>query len=138
MVVLRCTRQLLMRLKYPDEDTSAQSTTRLGAWYGALIRFGRRHVLLFISERSRLPVMLPARDADWLALAFPMAVSGTLMGLGVPTAAVEQERSSMLPIAIGPTRNRSRGLHHSRSFNGAEHQLLYFVGKLTVVGGRTS
>ena len=107
MVVLRCTRQLLMRLKYPDEDTSAQSTTRLGAWYGALIRFGRRHVLLFISERSRLPVLLPARDADRLALAFPMVVSGTLIGLGVPTAAVEEERSSMSPIAIGPTRSRS-------------------------------
>jgi len=95
MVVLRCTRQLLMRLKYPDEDTSAQSTTRLGAWYGNLIPFGRRHVLLFISERSRLPVLLPVRDADRLPLAFPMAVSATLMSLGVPTAAVEQERSSM-------------------------------------------
>jgi Domain of unknown function (DUF6933) len=92
MGVLRCTRQLLMRLKYPDEDTSAESTTRLGDWYGTLIRFGRRHVLLFISEQSRLPVLLPARDADRLALAFPRAVSGTLMGLGVPTAAVEQER----------------------------------------------
>lgn len=107
MVVLRCTRQLLMRLKYPDEDTSAQSTTRLGGWYGTLIRFGRRHVLLFISERSRLPVLLPARDADRLALAFPRAVSETLMGLGVPAAAVERECSSMSPISIGPTRSRS-------------------------------
>ena len=106
MVVLRCTRQLLMRLKYPDEDTSAESTTRLGDWYGTLIRFGRRHVLLFISERSRLPILLPARDADRLALAFPKAVSETLIGFGVPTAAAEQERSSMSPITIGPTRSR--------------------------------
>jgi hypothetical protein len=107
MVVLRCTRQLLTRLKYSREDTSAQSTTRLGGWYGTLIRFGRRHVLLFISERSRLPVLLPVRDADRLALAFPIAVFGTLMRLGVPTPALEQERSSMSPIAIGPTRSRS-------------------------------
>ena len=107
MVVLRCTRQLLIRLKYPHEGTSEQSTTRLGDWYGTLIRFGRRHVLLFISERSRLPVLIPARDADRLALAFPKAVSETLIGFGVPTAAVERERSSMSPIAIGPTRNRS-------------------------------
>lgn len=107
MVVLRCTRQLLMRLKYPDEDTSAESTTRLGDWYGTLIRSGRWHVLLFISERSRLPVLLPARDADRLALAFPKAVSETLIGFGVPTAAVEQERSSMSPITIGPTCSRS-------------------------------
>jgi len=81
MVVLRCTRQLLMRLKYPDEDTSAESTTRLGDWYGTLIRFGRRHVLLFISEWSRLPVLLPARDADRLTLAFPKAVSEMLIAL---------------------------------------------------------
>lgn len=107
MVVLRCTRQLLIRLKYPDEDTSAESTTRLGDWYGTLIRFGRQHVLLFISERSRLPILLPARDADRLALAFPKAVSEMLIGLGVPSAAVEQERSSMSLISIGPTRSRS-------------------------------
>jgi hypothetical protein len=107
MVVVRCTRQLLMRLKYPDEDTSAESTTRLGGWYGTLIRCGRRHVLLFISERSRLPVLLRARDADRLALAFPKAVSETLIGIGVPTAAIEQERSLMSPITIGPTRSRS-------------------------------
>jgi hypothetical protein len=107
MVVLRCTRQLLMRLKYPDEDTSAESTTRLGDWYGTLNRFGRRHVLLFISERSRLPILLTARDADRLALAFPKAVFDTLIGLGVPAAAVERECSSMAPITIGPTRSRS-------------------------------
>ena len=107
MVVLRCTCQLLMRLKYPDEDTSAESTTRLGDWYGTLIRFGRQHVLLFISERSRLPILLPARDADRLALAFPKAVSEMLIGFGVPTAAVEQERSLMSPISVGPTRSRS-------------------------------
>jgi hypothetical protein len=107
MVVLRCTRQLLMRLKSPNEGTSADSTTRLGDWYGTLIRFGRRHVLLFISERSRLPILLPVRDADRLALAFPRAVSETLIGLGVPTAAAEQERSSMSQITIGPARSRS-------------------------------
>jgi hypothetical protein len=85
------------------------STINDAAWrlVRTLIRFGRRHVLLFISERSRLPVLLPAHDADRLALASPRAVSGTLMGLGVPTAAVEQERSLMSPIAIGPSHSRS-------------------------------
>jgi len=94
-------------LKYPDEDTSAKSTTRLGDLHGTLIRFGRRHVLLFISERSRLPVLLPVRDADRLALAFPKAICETLIGFGVPTAAVEQERLAMLQITTGHTRSRS-------------------------------
>jgi hypothetical protein len=83
------------------------ASTRLGGWYGTLIRFGRWHVLLFISERSRLPVLLPARDADRLALAFPKAVSETLMGIGVPAAAVERECSLMSRITIGPIRSRS-------------------------------
>jgi hypothetical protein len=34
------------------------------------IRIGRRQVLLFISEHSRLPVLLPVREADHLASAF--------------------------------------------------------------------
>ena len=97
-VVLRCTRQLLMRLKYPNEDPSEASTTRLGDWSGTLIRFGRRHVLLFISERSRLPVVLPVRDADRLMSAFPAAVSEMLAAVGVPTVAIDHGRSLMSPL----------------------------------------
>jgi uncharacterized protein DUF6933 len=107
VVVLRCTRQLLMRLKYANEDPFEKSTTRLGDWYGTLIRFGRRHVLLFTSERSRLPVLLPVRDADRLLSAFPSAVSAMLAAVGVPPAAIDQERSQMSPIRFGPTRNHS-------------------------------
>jgi hypothetical protein len=64
--VLRGTRQFLMRLKNQDEGTSAELTTRLGEWYGTLIRLGRRLVPLFISERSGLAVLLLVRDADRL------------------------------------------------------------------------
>jgi hypothetical protein len=55
-----------MRLKNQDEGTSAELTTRLGEWYGTLIRLGRRLVPLFISERSGLAVLLLVRDADRL------------------------------------------------------------------------
>ena len=40
------------------------STTRLGDWYGNILRIGRRQQLLFISERSRLPVVIPIREAS--------------------------------------------------------------------------
>jgi hypothetical protein len=46
----------------------------------------------------------PESDTRW---SFAQAVSETLMSLGVPTAAVKQERLSMSPITIGPTRSRS-------------------------------
>ena len=70
MVVLRCTQALLLRLKQFDDTPDVRSTTKLGDWYGNLIRMGNRHVLLFISERSRLPVMIPMREANRLRSTF--------------------------------------------------------------------
>ena len=59
MVVLRCTQKLLVRLKQVGDLPPVESTTRLGDWYGNILRIGRRQHLLFISEQSRLPVVLP-------------------------------------------------------------------------------
>jgi hypothetical protein len=74
MLVLRCTQRLLTRLKQAGEAPVEESTTRLGDWYGNILRIGRRQHLLFISERSRLPVLIPIREAKRLAAVFPDAV----------------------------------------------------------------
>jgi hypothetical protein len=74
MVVLRCTQQLLLRLKQFGVEPGVRPTTLLGDWYGNLIRMGNRHVLLFISEQSRLPVMIPVRQANRLRSSFADAV----------------------------------------------------------------
>jgi hypothetical protein len=107
MVVLRCTQQLLLRLKHFDDAAAVRSTTRLGDWYGNLIRMGNRHVLLFISERSRLPVMIPVRQANRLRSAFPGVACQMLAAVGVPAEAIESERLQMSEIAFGRTRSRS-------------------------------
>ena len=107
MVVLRCTHRLIVRLKQFDDAAGVQSTTRLGDWYGNLIQVGHRRVLLFISEWSRLPVMIPVRQADRLRSAFPDAVCQMLAVLGVPSEAIESERRHMSQIAFGRTRSRS-------------------------------
>src|SRR5437762_13363608 len=101
MVVLRCTQTLLLRLKQFDDAAAVRSTTRLGDWYGNLIRMGNRHVLLFISERSRLPIMIPVRQANRLRSAFPDAVCQILGAVGVPAEAIESERLQMSEIAFG-------------------------------------
>ena len=62
MVVLRCTQKLLVRLKQVGDLPPVESTTRLGDWYGNILQIGRRQHLLFISERSRLPVVIPIRE----------------------------------------------------------------------------
>lgn len=107
MVVLRCTQKLLQRLKHVDDLAPVESTTRLGDWYGNILRIGHRQMLLFISERSRLPVILSIREAKRLPTVFPEAVCEMLAGVDVSAADIAEERSRMCEIAFGRTRNRS-------------------------------
>jgi hypothetical protein len=107
MVVLRCTQTLLVRLKQFDEAPDVRSTTKLGDWYGNLIRMGNRHVLLFISERSRLPIMIPIREANRLRASFSDAVCQMLAAVGVSGESIERERVEMSEITFDRTRSRS-------------------------------
>ena len=107
MLVLRCTQKLLARLKQADNLPAVESTTRLGDWYGNVLQLGRRQHLLFISERSRLPVVIPIREARNLTTIFPDAVCEVLATVGVPAANIADERARMSEIAFGRTRNRS-------------------------------
>ena len=107
MVVLRCTQKLFVRLKQIGGSPPVESTTRLGDWYGNILRIGRRQHLLFISERSRLPVFLPIREAKQLGTVFPDAVCERLAIVGVAAADIADERARMSEIAFGRTRNRS-------------------------------
>src|SRR5574338_1371565 len=107
MLVLRCTQKLLARLKQAENLPAVESTTRLGDWYGNILQLGRRQHLLFISERSRLPVVIPIREGKRLAEVFPDAVCEVLGNVGVPAADIADERSRMSEIAFGRTRNRS-------------------------------
>jgi hypothetical protein len=107
MIVLRCTQKLLVRLKQPGDLAAVESTTRLGDWYGNVLRIGHRQHLLFISERSRLPVVLPVREGKRLSTVFPNAVCERLAVVGVAAAAITDERMRMSELAFGRTRNRS-------------------------------
>ena len=122
MVILRCTRQLLLRLNQFDDAPLAESTTRLGDWYGNVLHMGRRHALIFISERSRLPVLIPIRDAKRLPTVFPDAVCRMLGGVGVPAEDVEDERSRMSESTYSRTKNRSLlGTLNDMSFGARVH-----------------
>ena len=107
MLVLRCTQKLLARLKQAENLLGVESTTRLGDWYGNILQLGRRQHLLFISERSRLPVILPIADAKRLGAVFPDAVCEVLAHVGIAAQDIADERSRMSEIAFGRTRNRS-------------------------------
>jgi hypothetical protein len=107
MVVLRCTQKLLVRLKPAGDLPPVESTTRLGDWYGNILTIRRRQHLLFISERSRLPVVLPIGEAKRLGAVFPDAVCERLAIVGVAAADIADERARMSEMAFGRTRSRS-------------------------------
>jgi uncharacterized protein DUF6933 len=107
MLVLRCTQKLLARLKQADNLAAVESTTRLGDWYGNILQLGHRQHLLFISERSRLPVVIPIREGKRLASVFPEAVCEVLAHVSVADEDIADERSRMSEIAFGRTRDRS-------------------------------
>jgi hypothetical protein len=99
--------KLLVRLNQVGDQPPAESTTRLGDWYGNILRIGRRQHLLFVSERSRLPVIIPIRETKRLATVFSDAVCEVLTNVGVAAPDIIEERAQMSEIAFARTRNRS-------------------------------
>jgi hypothetical protein len=94
MLVLRCTPQLLRRLGKTPPTAVPESTTKLGDWYGTALQAGRRRYGLFISERTRLPIVLEAAELRRLSAALPERL-GQVLAI------------AMAEVVAAPTRSRS-------------------------------
>jgi len=104
--VLRCTQKLLDRLNAKPDPEPAPADTVLGDWYANLIRVGRIQVVLAVSERSLLPVVVPARDGRALVQRLGEALGPMLAAIGVPTDDATAEQGAMQHWAVGKTANR--------------------------------
>ena len=100
---LRCTKKLLARLGADPVPDDIEPTTRLGNWYANLLFRPGGQVVLFVNERSLLPVLVPART---LIARFQAATVEMLLCLGVPAAAIEAERREMEEVRVGKTASR--------------------------------
>ncbi len=107
MFTLRCTGKLLRRLGVAPSASVDEPTTILGDWYPTLIHAPRLQVVLAVSERTLLPVVVPARDAKSLIPRFRVALGAMLLALDVRPAAVERELQAMDGVAVGKTRSRT-------------------------------
>jgi len=107
MVVLRCTQQLLRRLRASPQADVPRSTTKLGDWYGTAFQVGRRRYGLFISEHTRLPVLLEAAELRRLPGALSGRMGQILTVLDVDGRAIAVERAAMAEVVFAPTRSRS-------------------------------
>jgi hypothetical protein len=106
VVVFRCTRKLLDRLPDATESAPARSTTALGDWYFTLVFARPQWLVLGVSEKSRLPIVLPARELHTMTPRFQQALDRVLHELGVSEEAIATERRSMEKIAVARTIDR--------------------------------
>jgi len=83
-----------------------EPTTRLGDWYANLLHIGRRQVVLAVSERTFLPVVVPAAPANTIVARFSGEVGCVLQGVGVASTSIDRELAEMGEVALGRTASR--------------------------------
>jgi hypothetical protein len=103
---LRPTARLLKRLRVPLTIEPRATTTRLGDWYANLLHVGRQQLVLAVSEKTLLPVVVPATPHPTLVPRLRVAVAEVLDRLAIASEPVEQELASMAEGAYGKTTNR--------------------------------
>jgi len=106
MVVFRCTRTLLDRLAIPLAAPCARSTTALGDWYFKLLFARPQWLLVGVSERSRLPIVMSAREFATMTNRFRSALERVLEDLGVPASAIAAEDAAMKDVVFAKTLDR--------------------------------
>jgi hypothetical protein len=107
LIVLRCTEKLRRRLRLPKLGDAPASTTALGDWFGNPVSTRHARVILLVSEKSRLPVLVPARNLDRFEQGFVAAVHDLLLDLGIPEEAADRERNAMSELVFARTNSRS-------------------------------
>ena len=126
MVVIRCTQKLLKRmgepLWNPERSTSGPSTTRLGDWFATLVHADRLQFILLVAERTRLPVVVRARNAKHLDAHLIEQLPAVLGALGVDHVAISDEIDEMREHRYAPTYNQS--------LDGIVEEFAYFLARL--------
>jgi hypothetical protein len=103
---LRCTSRLTKRLGAPLSTSRMAPTPRLGDWYANLIHVGRLQLVLCVSDRTLLPVVLPAGPIATLIPRLRVGVAQVLGACGIAKEEIAREDAAMENVAYGKTENR--------------------------------
>jgi hypothetical protein len=105
MITFRCTKRVIERFRLQPDDDPPASTGVLGDWYANLLNVGSQRFVLCASERTLLPVILPARKVS-----FPGSFGGflrpVLEHLDIPEVLIVAELAAAEEVAFGQTRSR--------------------------------
>jgi hypothetical protein len=103
---LRCTARLSKRLGPAMAAAPPAPTTRLGDWYANLVHVGRMQLVLAVSDRTFLPLVLPAAPSAALVPRLCAGIEEMLRALGIAELDVEKERAAMHDVVYAKTANR--------------------------------
>jgi hypothetical protein len=122
VVTQRCTVKLLQRLGVPPHPEPPPSSTRLGDWYANLLYTRPTQLVLFVSERTLLPVVVPARPVGALLECVAGGLAAVLEGIGVDDVAIATEVGHMREVAVARTASRRvLGSMNDFAFNLGAH-----------------
>ncbi len=107
MLVVRCTAKLLRRIKSPPTPTASRSTTRLGDWYATILPLRPAQLVLLVSEITRLPVVITAREFATLEGRIPIGIARAIHDMGVDPSIRDAELLAMSEIRFDRTASRS-------------------------------
>jgi hypothetical protein len=106
MIVFHCTGKVRRRFGLEVHEGEVETTSSLGNWYANLLNIGRTRWVLCLSEASLLPVLVPARKAEFPAT-FPTRLESVLRGIGVPDEVARREAEESSRWRFDKTRSRS-------------------------------
>jgi len=106
MFTLRCTQKLLKRMNARAEESPCPPLTALGDWYANLVFIGRQQVVLFCSDRTFLPVVVPARETDLLVKRLRTMLLEMFVIMDVPTSSLDAEFDAMDDFVVGKTNSK--------------------------------
>ena len=131
MMTLRCTQKLLERLSLSgnlDAPETLSPTSMLGDWYATILFTRPSQLVLAVSEKSRLCLLLPARELSTLAPRFRTEVAELLRRIGASEEEVEREVQGMSPLTFASTKVLSdTGTSVNRSVLGSMNDFTRMV-----------
>ncbi|MCX6125031.1 MAG: hypothetical protein NTV34_09845 [Proteobacteria bacterium] len=95
MITFHLTEKVRRRLKKPMDQYSQDHSSSLGNWYVNLLFVRRKHMLLIVSEKTLLPVIMPAKFLSEFPNRFPDALSDVLIGIGIGHEKIQKELSTL-------------------------------------------
>lgn len=106
MITIRVTAKVAKRLKEPLAAKFQPSSGSFGDWYANLLVIQRQHVLLVVSEKTLLPLLIPAKDLASFPKRLPHALGEMLRRLGVSGSKIEPELAQMTSWSFAKTASR--------------------------------